>query len=117
MLLYHQSCFQPPSKDADLLYASLFGLKLGDERLYGKSIVQHRRDREDHARQQLQRQGDKGLLVEKLMEEIERLRAVAESRVTGEECLLQKMDHRFYQRQQMLLEQISGQQDTLKYVL
>lgn len=112
--LYLQSCFQPPSKDADLLYASLFGMKLGEERLYGKQIGQHWKNIERSARDTLQRQGEKGVLVEKLLEETRRLREIAELRIAGEERLLQRMDRRFHSRQKELLEQIQDQQDVLK---
>lgn len=87
---------------------------MADERVYGTKVVQYRKDKEKESRAKLDRQGDKGALVKKLLEEIEHLRDTSKGRIANEERMMQKADQRFYFRQEQLLKQMKAQQDVLK---
>lgn len=85
-------------------------MKLDEERLYGKQIASRWKNIERSARYILQKQGQEGAIIEKLLEETRRLREANELRISGEERLLQKMDA----RQKVLWEWIQNQQNMLK---
>lgn len=86
-----QLCFSPPARDADLLYASLFDLKLDDARLYGSDVVNARKTAEKLARKEVLRGGPEMEMVEKLLDEVKRLRGELSNRIGGEAVRLQKL--------------------------
>lgn len=69
-----ENCFAPLSPDADLLYASLFGEKLKDERLYGREVVLYRKGEALELRQRLEARSPRDVLCARLAEEATSLR-------------------------------------------